>query len=141
MSKAAFNSGFLAITLLTQALCAQSTANSSPLSFLGNGRKLLPCITIQTEFSFLFRHRCGNATDVPPLAVLLVYYSHLLFGIDVVLNKISSISQLNASFANSAIKIICVWLVATDLQNQYSQPVIKFFIDVLFQVHDMPRRF
>jgi hypothetical protein len=48
---------------------------------------------------------------VPPLAVLLVYYAHLLFGIDVVLNKIASISQLNASFANAAIKIICVWLV------------------------------
>jgi hypothetical protein len=109
--KSCIQLGFLAITLLTQVLFDPSTANSSPLSFLGNGRKLLPCINHNSNRIqlLIFSHRCGNATDVPPLAVLLVYYSHLLFGIDVVLNKISSISQLNASFANSAIKIICVW--------------------------------
>ena len=60
---------------------------------------------------FQSRWSCGNANDVPALAGLLVHYSHLLFDIPTVIGKLLSISRLNASFAASSIKLICIWAV------------------------------
>ena len=60
---------------------------------------------------FQSRWSCGNAADVPPLAGVLIHYSHLLFDISTVVGKLISVATANSSFATAAIKLMCVWSV------------------------------
>jgi hypothetical protein len=66
---------------------------------------------------FVSRWECGNPCDVPLLAGMLIHYSHLLFGLSTVFDKLLSLSNINSSFATAAVKFICMWSVSLFLNT------------------------